>query len=324
MKSCPKCGGLNPENSTVCGACGASLENVISEEKDTDKIELNTKKNKSEKESKPEETQIDEQELLNSYVVNNNYSLLYGGFSWCTLFFGMFYLGYRKMYKLMLIWIVIVFSLFIVFGYLELTIIAVITSLIVNIVMAYKFKDLYKKHIYEEIGIIKQMNPDKDQDELNDLCSQKGKPSFVPVIVDAIGTVIIIAIICLIMSIPFTSKIINMPKNILFSNNALSAVEAVKSDFSTNGFSDSSAGTCTNSTCTYSLKQINSLTNKKLKHSPYGVKYKEGIIKVSKNEFGDINYSMCLFDSKGNGFKLTSAELIKANVVEKNKKPYCK
>ena len=56
--------------------------------------------------SKENET-INEDALINAYIGKNADKLKKGGFSWCTLFFGVLYTLYRKMWKFSLIYIIV-------------------------------------------------------------------------------------------------------------------------------------------------------------------------------------------------------------------------
>jgi len=112
---------------------------------------------------------IDDEVLINAYVGNNSDKLVNGGFSLCTLFFGYIYAMYRKMWILGFLWLVAnVISTLFLGG------IATYISFVLNIYFAIKFKDMYLKHVKEEVHLIKMNNQGKSQNELITLCSKKG------------------------------------------------------------------------------------------------------------------------------------------------------
>lgn len=376
MITCPKCGGLNPDTSKICGACGTSLtestqEEVkpvteandmryIKEDVQVEPSEVKYIENDEDLEEyqgeaiynpNPEENQevneepntsdlnniqYDRQVLVNYYVGNNIDKLRSGGFSWATFFMGIFYVWYRKMYKLLAIWIGISIGIGIIFAFVKVPHGSSIASFILTIVMCAKFKKLYMEHAYQEVDKLKEENRGKSQEELNEICAKKGKPTIIPVIlyvliiIAIVGTLVLIAIPIIsaiigfkinVPSVPVlnpTINYLNSARNNTFAGDALRAVEAVRNSVTTYGINKYNLeGTCTDYMCTYDKDQINNLVESKFTNSPYGGTYEQVMIQVTKDINGEQTYRVCMIDSNKNGFSYTVSTEVNTNMIKK-------
>ena len=350
MINCPKCGGLNAEGSLVCGACGTSLQNSNESEPNNiptteaesmryveNDVQIESNNQASDQSSNenvydPNAIQYDNQVLVNYYIGNNVDKLRNGGFSWATFFMGAFYVWYRKMYKLLGIWIGINFAIGFIFGIIKMPYVSGIASFILTIVMSVKFKKLYIDHVYEEIEKIKTENEGSTQEELNEICAKKGKPTIIPAIL-YVGFIIFIVGLLVLMIVPIISTILGLnikgpslpiptssyldtAKSNAYIENANRAIEAVRNDIAVYGFDNNSNASCTSDMCIYNQNQINNLVELKIETSPFGGKYQQVVIKVTKDISGSPEYSICMVDSNKNGFGYTSEDELSVDTIQ--------
>lgn len=288
MITCPNCKALNTEGSQVCGACGMQLTNNQNNEQETQK-------------------NIDV-ELIHSYIGKNSDALLKGGFSWCTFFLGMMYIWYRKMYKVLIAWVIVLVIANAVFGALKLYPIAAIIQFATYIVIAIKFKDLYIKHVTEQVAQIKASNPGKTKEELVEICMKKGGTTIIPVILFIIFDIVLIPLALVLMAIPSVNGYMGAAKQQAFINEAKLAIEVARTDVATNGNAVNGK--------TYTINELNNLLENKLDRSPYGAKYKKANVKLIVPDDADIEYSICLIDEDHNGFGYTLEKDLKDKIVK--------
>ncbi len=296
MITCPNCKALNTEGSQVCGACGIQLVN-----------------NQNNQNSEQEQSNNNDVELMHSYIGKNADALLKGGFSWCAFFLGATYIWYRKMYKILIAWIILIVVANGIFGTFKLYFIAIIIQLAATIVIAVKFKDLYIKHVTEEVSIIKRENPGKSQEELNEICKNKGGTTILPIILFIIFDIVLGVFASFFMNVPILSSYFKAARNQAFVDQARIAIDAVKSDVATNG-------NATNGK-TYTINEINSLVSNPLDKSPYGAKYRIANVKLIVPEDADIKYSICLIDEDNNGFGYVLENDLKTTSVKTGDAP---
>jgi len=111
-------------------------------------------------------------DLIDAYIGKNVDKIKSKSFSFLTFLFGALYIFYRKMWGMAFLYMLIsLFASVIPFG-----------SLILSIVFAVKFKDMYLKKATERLEKIVTDNPGKSRDELRKICAQKGGTTLVPVI----------------------------------------------------------------------------------------------------------------------------------------------
>lgn len=123
--------------------------------------------------------------LVDSYIGKSADKICSGGFSFPAFLFGPFYLLYRKIYLIAIIWFGISYALVKIFPsnegdttYYILRIIA----LVVDVVAGLKFKEKYVEYAEKKVNKIKEQNPDRDVNSLARICTKKGETSLLPVV----------------------------------------------------------------------------------------------------------------------------------------------
>lgn len=182
---CPECHTELDKNERYCKNCGKEQKKKrrISKKKlssiNTSKIIKKNKKKKEEKEIKnknhPKDDSIvlttsSNEDLINAYIGPNADWLKNQNFSILTAFFGPFYLLCRKLWLQALILIVIY-----IFSHLYLQEnIGMLLRVILNILTAAKFKDIYKKEVKNRVEYIEKQNKGKSSEEIMDICKIQG------------------------------------------------------------------------------------------------------------------------------------------------------
>ena len=152
-------------------------------------------------------------------------------------------------------------------------------------------------------------------------------------LIELLAVIVILAILVM-LAIPAVTRYLTAARQGAFSDNAKKAIDAVRTDVITNGFSadqnNAEGVTCTiqdtTNKCVYSLDAINNLLEKKLITSPFGPEYKTEtgtgndkkpvsqvvvtqIYSEPKTPGGEGKteyiYQMCLIDKGNNGFEFT-------------------
>lgn len=118
--------------------------------------------------------------LIDAYIGKKADRLKKGGFSWCTFFFGTYYILYRKMWTFGIILWVIGIVVGEVVGTLEW--LELIIDLIVGISAACIFKEKYMSHATKKVREIKEKNVNKTHEELMVICKKKGGTSILPIL----------------------------------------------------------------------------------------------------------------------------------------------
>lgn len=158
-------------------------------------------------------------------------------------------------------------------------------------------------------------------------------------LIELLAVIVILAILVM-LAIPAVTKYLTAARQGAFSDNAVRAIEAVRADVVTNGFTSGlSDGKCKDNVCTYTLNDVDQLLEKKLTNSPFGGGYKRTddsdntvsqikvvqsytpaetddngtITKEAKTEY---IYYMCLIDGGNNGFGWTEEKKINSKVVQ--------
>ena len=273
---------------------------------------------------------IDDNVLINAYIGNNSDALKNGSFSWCTLFFEGIYIWYRKMYSLLAIWFLLMLGLNIGGTFFRYLVIANSSSLIslssnlkifnamfkvidliVILIIAFNFKNLYLKHVKEKVLVIKNENPNSTESELVQICQKKGGTTAVPIVI-TIVLVIASFVIVLLTTFRTTTKYVDNSKKIAMSDKGLLAVEAVRSNIVENGMSGESK--------IYDIDAINNLVEVKFDKSPFGKEYKDVKVQVIKTNRNYL-YKVCLIDSGHNGFGFVDSSNLSYNSVLVGKAP---
>jgi len=223
MVKCPNCGGLNSEGSHVCGACGTSLNNssdstntnidnqAVDNPQSQTYTSINTSFNQNEVQN---DNSIDDNVLINAYIGNNADTLRNGTFSWCSLFFGVFYFWYRKSYKTLGMYFLATLILNIAHYLLKhifithillLNRLFNISLLLVSLYFAFQFKSLYLNYVKTQISKVKNQNQEKSEEELCEICSKKGGTTIVPIVLGIVLTIVPLVL----MAIPAISRYIS-------------------------------------------------------------------------------------------------------------------
>jgi len=145
---CRNCGNNLEEGTKFCNKCGAS--------QDRNTIITNNIGNTDDT-------------LLQEFIGPQYYSITKTKFHVFTFLFGPYYLLYRKMYKVSLLWLLgaLALSLFI-------SDLSYVYSVVMCVVMSLNFKKIYPNHAKKKIEEIKRQNPNASIDVLINLCREKG------------------------------------------------------------------------------------------------------------------------------------------------------
>ena len=112
-----------------------------------------------------------EVDYLTAYIGKNYKNVKKGLFSIITLIFGPLHLIYKKIY---ILGIILLGVLGITYYYN--TEVGLLLTIILNIILSFNFNKLYYKHAIRKIDEIKISNPNKTEEELLEICKQRGKP----------------------------------------------------------------------------------------------------------------------------------------------------
>ena len=125
-------------------------------------------------------------------------------------------------------------------------------------------------------------------------------------LIELLAVIVILAILVM-LAIPAVTRYLTTARKNAFSDNALRAVEAVRNDVVTGGFSTTSptreAGYCTGTKCYYNLTDINKLLETKLLTSPFGNSYEgdNAAVCIVVDQANN-TYTMTMVDNGKNGF----------------------
>ncbi len=114
-------------------------------------------------------------DLINAYIGDNVAAIRNRGFSFNTFLFGIYYVIYRKVWPILLKWLlldILIKLLFVklLFGKL----LIIIGKLIINLYFSYQFKDFYLEYVEKQVNKVKEQNKDKSREELINICKRKG------------------------------------------------------------------------------------------------------------------------------------------------------
>lgn len=312
MNTCPHCGALINNGDTICSVCGSYIiPNQTPYQEYSEPVNYNDQTfGQTNYDLNSQNTEINNDILIDTYIGKNVDKIKNRNFSIWALLFGPFYTWYRKLYKITIIWVILNIILTAVgtitkIGYISLIV------LILNIVIAIRFKSIYLKKVNKSIEKIKSENKEKHSEDLISICSKKGSVTLIPVIIGIIT--LIFTIIILVTTIIFTGNDIDTAKDEELINTAKNAINAVKNDIAINGMDGYTFKT-------YDEDRLNSLLEKKLLTSPYGNEYKNISVKVIKNNDTYL-YSVCLIDKEKNGFPYTNEQDLNIDSIYKENAP---
>lgn len=152
-------------------------------------------------------------------------------------------------------------------------------------------------------------------------------------LIELLAVIVILAILVM-LAIPAVTRYLTAARQGAFADNAQKAIDAVRTEVITSGFSQSANTNCKDESnnkvvCTYSRDAFNDLLEKKLITSPFGGEIdKTSYVKVIQtytpaSGSGDsqvpakttYQYRMCMSDTGRNGFEeLDEKEIISKNV----------
>ena len=194
---CTNCGSQLIENSNFCSSCGKKIERIMVEE-------VNDSSSSVEYETEGMENNEHAETDLKEIFVHSNYSFyknkwdameqkgssVSGNFA--AFFFGVFWLGYRKMYKplLLIVAIYLVIDFFVInvwnYQYSDYFIDPLdrIIGFITAIFLAFYGNHMYKRHVETNVDKIEMKKLSKEQAEV--LAKQKGGRSWLGVLLTAV------------------------------------------------------------------------------------------------------------------------------------------
>lgn len=144
----------------------------------------------------------------------------------------------------------------------------------------------------------------------------KNKKGFT--LIELLAVIVILAILVM-LAIPAVTRYLTTARRSTYSDNALRAIEAVRSDVVSAGFSSGTTGisgttnrACSGGVCAYGPAAINDLLENKFGNSSFGNDYT--CLGITVNQSNN-TYTMYMVDGGGNGFSGLTADLIsQANV----------
>lgn len=136
---------------------------------------------------KPEKNAYEQKEfdakLIKSYIGTNHKKIITKDFSIPSLFFGGLYLIYRKMYiGIPIYFLFSVLTYFFTYN-LVASIIVFVLQIIVNIIIATKFKKMYMNRAYDDCMKIQEKYGIRPDEDIIDLCKEQGGRSFFIVLI---------------------------------------------------------------------------------------------------------------------------------------------
>ena len=152
---CEKCHTKLEKKATVCKQCGKKT---------------NARKKSSFWGSFSYGEQLDSQ-YIKAYI-GKNYKWFKNSFSIPGALFGPLYCLYRKQWKIGIpnMILLILINLYIPES------LSTLLRLIINMIIAFSFNQLYIKDIQKSIEMIKKQNPNTTEEEINKICKKEGKP----------------------------------------------------------------------------------------------------------------------------------------------------
>lgn len=151
---CSRCGNKVESNEKYCRNCGEIIESDLS-----NYYPENYNYNYS---------NITDEKLKEAYVGTNYETIAKENFSVPALFFGVYYLFYRKMYLYGIILLAVITGITIL--YPDITAIGLIISILVGIF----FNKVYLQEVTKRVEKIKNVNSDKTKEEILEICKKKG------------------------------------------------------------------------------------------------------------------------------------------------------
>ena len=225
--NCGNCGSNVNPGDMFCQNCGAGINNS----------------------KNSQNTIINDEVLVDAYIGKNIEELRKGNFSWCTFFFDVFYVFYRKMWLFGILYLLsylVVFALLIVLIVIlvkqtnEITFIQnyvkyyfiiyggiSLTSLALRLIFSFKFKKSYLKHATKKVEQIKIRNMGKTNEEIKKACSKKGGTSIFGIVL----ALLLPVMLYLLLAIPYaiqTKNTLDKVQNSVVKDSAYIIIEEVE------------------------------------------------------------------------------------------------
>ena len=189
MSNCPRCNSAIKPGEMFCKDCGFRVANNQSSNQNL---------------QQPALANINEEELVNIFIGKNVNSLKKKGFSLNAFIFGFIYVLYRKMWILGLAWFGVM-----VFANIFLFPISIIIAIFIRIIMGVTFKDIYIKHVYEQVTKIKLENKDMSIEYISEKCKKRGGTTIVLIIVAVAFYTVVILFIGLLIAVILNSRFLD-------------------------------------------------------------------------------------------------------------------
>ena len=135
-------------------------------------------------------------------------------------------------------------------------------------------------------------------------------------LIELLAVIVILAILVM-LAIPAVTRYLTTARKSAYSDNALRAVEAVRSDivsagFASSGLTGASSRRCANGICYYNKDAIDELLENKFSSSSFGNEY--ACVGITVNQSNN-TYTMWMADKGTNGFvRLKADEIDQKNV----------
>ena len=165
-------------------------------------------------------TSNENDDLINAFIGDKADKIRNDSLSLWTLLFGDIYFLYRKMWLYAFIWMVIQSI-----ASICLSTLGSLISLVLNVVLAFKFRDIYLHFVSKKVEKIKLNNANKSHDEIKSICAKKGGTSKASVII----VCILLVVVCLLIGVGVVvvSQYINQNMNTNSTEN-LNTIDKVK------------------------------------------------------------------------------------------------
>lgn len=212
--NCPRCNNIINSGENFCRYCGYSLltNNSIpsySLPNQNQPYNQNINNNQIPSYTSPNQNQnlynnVNDTFLIDSYIGKNADKITTRGFSVPAFIFGPYYLLYRKMYKVAVIWILILIIINVVSFLLNNILITRILGALVTAAHAAvgaKFKDIYVDFVTKKVKEIKEKNPSASANDLSKICMQKGGTTILPIVLITLFYMILYTIIIFISAL---------------------------------------------------------------------------------------------------------------------------
>lgn len=161
---CPNCGNEAPNAAVFCPTCGLNMQDYfrddnVSKDQQDDKINDGLTVNRSEKHQDAEHKEEPWQAFVDTryHFYDQKWSVasqpdVNAGWNWASFFVGLFWLGYRKMYRELLILIGVFFLIDFVAAVTSLFFLSTLLPLVLYFYLGMKGNALYYRHVRQKLA----------------------------------------------------------------------------------------------------------------------------------------------------------------------------